>query len=205
MTTAASRPERDKCEAKRTRHGGAPCQLPAGWGTDHVGIGSCKLHGGSTMIHRKNATRVQAQRDITAFGGRSDITAPEALLELVQAKATEVAYWDQRVAELDDNQRAGMLLAKTEQGYGPQGPVNVETKQAGPHVYVAMLHKAQDQLATYSAAAIRAGIDEQLVKIATIQAAWLVPTILQTIALARTQPSLDPQDVARTIIEGAHR
>ncbi len=25
-----------------------PCQLPAGWGTDHVGEGRCKLHGGKT-------------------------------------------------------------------------------------------------------------------------------------------------------------
>lgn len=24
-----------------------PCQLPAGWGTDHVGEGRCKLHGGN--------------------------------------------------------------------------------------------------------------------------------------------------------------
>jgi hypothetical protein len=32
------------CGAK-TRSG-TPCQLPAGWGTDHPGEGRCKLHGG---------------------------------------------------------------------------------------------------------------------------------------------------------------
>ena len=32
------------CEAK-TR-AGTPCRQKAGWGTDHVGMGRCKLHGG---------------------------------------------------------------------------------------------------------------------------------------------------------------
>src|SRR5690606_39090034 len=27
---------------------GTPCQLPAGWGTDHPGSGRCKLHGGAS-------------------------------------------------------------------------------------------------------------------------------------------------------------
>ena len=36
----------DNCGAK-TRSGGK-CQLKAGWGTDHVGEGKCKLHGGAS-------------------------------------------------------------------------------------------------------------------------------------------------------------
>ena len=35
-----------RCEAK-TR-AGTPCQQKAGWGTDHTGIGRCKLHGGKS-------------------------------------------------------------------------------------------------------------------------------------------------------------
>ena len=35
-----------QCGAK-TR-AGTPCTQPAGWGTDHVGWGRCKLHGGAT-------------------------------------------------------------------------------------------------------------------------------------------------------------
>lgn len=36
------------CGAK-TRSG-SPCRRPAGWGTDHHGVGRCKLHGGATPI-----------------------------------------------------------------------------------------------------------------------------------------------------------
>ncbi|USZ69410.1 hypothetical protein NGM10_06655 [Halorussus salilacus] len=35
----------DICGA--TNRHGEPCQQPAGWGTDHVGKGRCKLHGGN--------------------------------------------------------------------------------------------------------------------------------------------------------------
>lgn len=27
---------------------GSPCKLPAGWGTEHIGTGRCKLHGGAS-------------------------------------------------------------------------------------------------------------------------------------------------------------
>ena len=34
------------CEAKNRQ--GKPCKLRAGWGTNHVGHGRCKLHGGKS-------------------------------------------------------------------------------------------------------------------------------------------------------------
>ena len=42
------------CGARR-RQGEGFCRRPAGWGTDHVGVGHCKLHGGSTKSHRTKA------------------------------------------------------------------------------------------------------------------------------------------------------
>lgn len=36
------------CGRKKRDGSGDMCALPAGWGTDHVGDGACKLHGGST-------------------------------------------------------------------------------------------------------------------------------------------------------------
>ena len=35
-----------RCGAKN--RAGKPCQQKAGWGTDHVGTGRCKLHGGAS-------------------------------------------------------------------------------------------------------------------------------------------------------------
>lgn len=38
-----------KCNARR-RGGPGYCQRPAGWGTDHPGVGRCKLHGGDVPV-----------------------------------------------------------------------------------------------------------------------------------------------------------
>ena len=188
---------RATCGAK-TRDGD-PCRNPP-----MSGATRCRMHGGATPRGRAAAERrlaeAEAVRHVTAFGARTDITAPEALLELVQSKAAEVAYWDGRVAELGDDERAGLLLAKTEQGLGPQGPVDTETRQAGPHVFVVMLHKAQDQLAAYSAAAIRAGVDRAMVEAVTLQAAWLLPLLYEAITAARANAE-EPAVIIRGIVE----
>lgn len=188
---------RATCGAK-TRDGD-PCRNPP-----MSGATRCRMHGGATPRGRAAAERrlaeAEAVRQVTAFGARTDVTAPEALLELVQSKAAEVAYWDGRVAELSDDARAGLLTAKTEQGLGPQGPVDTETRQAGPHVFVVMLHKAQDQLAAYSAAAIRAGVDRAMVEAVTLQAAWLLPLLYEAITAARAGAE-EPAVIIRGIVE----
>ena len=188
---------RATCGAK-TRDGD-PCRNPP-----MSGATRCRMHGGATPRGRAAAERrlaeAEAVRHVTAFGARTDITAPEALLELVQSKAAEVAYWDGRVSELGDDERAGLLMAKTEQGLGPQGPVDTETRQAGPHVFVVMLHKAQDQLAAYSAAAIRAGVDRAMVEAVTLQAAWLLPLLYEAITAARAGAE-EPAVIIRGIVE----
>lgn len=167
----------------------------------------CRMHGGSSPNALAAAERrlaaLDAARQVQAWGGRLDVTPPEALLELVQSKAAEVAYWNWLVDGLDQGQRAGLLVAKTEAGLGPQGPVDTTTKQAGPHVYVVLLHKAQDQLVSYSAAALKAGVDQAMVNLATMQAAWLVPFAVRLISEARHDPTVDPQDLIRLALEAA--
>lgn len=46
MSKNTKQPDDNICGAK-TRDG-SPCELKAGWGTDHVGTGKCKLHGGAS-------------------------------------------------------------------------------------------------------------------------------------------------------------
>ena len=128
------------------------------------------------------------------------MSAPEALLELVQTKAAEVEYWRQLVAELEVEERAGMLLARHEEGFGAQGPVDVDTHTAGSHVYLTLLHKAQDQLAAYSVAAIRAGADKAMVEALTMQAAYLLPLLYRVISMARASSDA-PDLIVRAVID----
>lgn len=187
------------CGAK-TRSG-KPCrQRPM------LGQRRCRMHGGSTPVALRAAERriasMEAARQIEVWGGRLDVNPAEALLELVQSKAAEVAYWNWRVAGLDESERAGLLVAETQDGVGPQGPVDTTTRKATPHVFVVMLHKAQDQLASFSAAALRAGVDEALVRLATVQASAVVEFARRAIEVARERPDAAADVILLELVGG---
>src|SRR6188508_531643 len=74
---------------KKTGHeAGLTCRRPAGWGTDHVGIGSCKLHGGRTPTHGTYAATTVARRVAVLYGApREDVDPISGLMEELQRSA----------------------------------------------------------------------------------------------------------------------
>jgi len=57
---------KDRCGGERPQ--GDLCRHVAGWGTDHVGFGECRLHGGSTPAGRRRAEEeLQEQMDNAAM------------------------------------------------------------------------------------------------------------------------------------------
>lgn len=83
------------------------CQLGAGYGTSHVGIGYCKWHGGNTEAGHKFAARtygaslIEKERmNIERFGGDRNlvnITPEEALLEEVRRAVAMVRWLEERI------------------------------------------------------------------------------------------------------------
>ena len=51
----------DYCGANK-RQGEGTCRRPAGWGTAHVGVGRCKLHGGKTPTQEAGAHRTELEQ-----------------------------------------------------------------------------------------------------------------------------------------------
>jgi hypothetical protein len=86
----------------RNRSGG-PCQRPAGWGTDHVGYGRCRLHGGTTPNHVRAAQRQQAAETVASLGLRRDVDPNTAWLEEVHRAAGHVAWLGEVVGGLERN------------------------------------------------------------------------------------------------------
>lgn len=69
MTDPEAAPDRDRyCGGKKRSEEGGNCTRPAGWGTDHVGAGRCKLHGGKTQTHTVAGQRILAERAMKTFG-----------------------------------------------------------------------------------------------------------------------------------------
>lgn len=54
------------CNARK-RQGDGNCHRPAGWGTDHPGVGKCKLHGGMLNGPRIAGKRMLAEKKARAF------------------------------------------------------------------------------------------------------------------------------------------
>lgn len=132
-----------------------PCGRPSGWGTDHVGVGFCKLHDANKVME----ARVNEAKAIVAkFGGRVDMHPAQALLELVQHKAAEVEYWRAKAT----NDEANLVT------YNP-----IEGK-AYKAFHLQMLHEAEDQLAKFSQACVRVGVEEVRVRAMALQGEAIV-------------------------------
>lgn len=160
--TDPQKPRRyDTCGSKLSKGKPGSCTRPAGWGTDHPGIGACKLHGGSTPSHKTAAVKEQARRDVALFAARRDIDPGDALLELVQWTAGEVDYWRQEV-QLLEREELTWGVTKVKEGGDDRGT----TEEAKPHIAYVMYTDASNRLKEYSVAALRAGVEERRVRIA---------------------------------------
>jgi len=78
----------ETCDA--TNRDGDPCGLPAGWGTDHVGEGRCKLHGGASATGEDNPAFKHglfsdhlSEEDREAVDALADLDNAEKLEELI--------------------------------------------------------------------------------------------------------------------------
>jgi hypothetical protein len=90
-------PDAEPCGA--VKDDGTTCQLQAGWGTNHVGYGQCKLHLGSTRNHVKAARREQLMAAAALYGMPRVVDPNEALLEVLYAAA---GSWDFFISEVND-------------------------------------------------------------------------------------------------------
>jgi hypothetical protein len=61
MTRDVQKGAYEKCGAKK-RGGPGLCTRPAGWGTDHAGVGKCKLHGGASPIKHGRYSKIPRER-----------------------------------------------------------------------------------------------------------------------------------------------
>src|SRR5438445_284324 len=104
MSTGSPGPGLDdpKCGSRKRDGSGDTCALPAGWGTDHVGIGKCRLHGGKTRTHQVAAQAEMVRQAVVTYGLPREVDPSQALLEEVHRTAGHVAWLAAKVAQLDE-------------------------------------------------------------------------------------------------------
>ena len=171
-----------QCTAK-AKSTGVQCTRPA-----VLGGKVCYQHGGAAKQVRAAAARRVAAERVRALGydpGAPNVDPAEALLELVSHKAREVAWLRATVDALAHPDAEGdpvleplvWGLVKHETGVGPLGPMDSQVRETRRTVYVQWLHDAEDQLARYATAALKAGVEERRVRIHEAQAGVFVSAI----------------------------
>lgn len=193
MTDAHPADGHGKCGAKG--RSGNPCSRPAGWGTQHVGAGRCKLHGGSTPTHAAAASKELARQACTKLGIPIDTHPAEALLREVCETAGNVQFYRSLVQELPTHPEAPEVDYVDEDGkahytagepgvYGPTYHVSgIATGEAKPHVLVQLYNEERKHLLAATTAALKAGCDAKRVQIEEDKATQLAD-VLRSFAIA---------------------
>lgn len=181
------KPADTKCNA-RTRSG-KYCSRPSGWGTDHIGQGRCKLHGGSTPLHEKAAEIAVAREAVNTLGLSREIHPMEALLEELWRTAGAVQWLGDKVNSIEEEK----LVAPSGGGQGaiPEWKVNV---------WVGFWQAERAHMAKVSKLCLDAGIDERKVKLAEHQGqmiAKVLQAVIDDLELSAKQKELVPELVRK--------
>ena len=157
------------------------CTQAAGWGTDHVGVGRCKLHGGSTPNHIAAAARIQAEQALLraqqTYGLPVDVEPGEALLGLVRVAAGIVAWLGAQISQLQ---------------------VEDLTVDGRAHPLVSLYLEERKHLTQVSKDTLAAGVAERRVRLEEAQGQLLVGLLERIIRRLGADP-MDPavRDIVR--------
>lgn len=129
------------------------CTLSAGWGTDHLGTGRCKFHGGNTKTQRAGARKVQADQEVRAMLAQLDVQPVDDPLTALSLAAGQIVAWQQAVAATVN--RLG------EDGIRYEGAAGAEQLRAE----VGMYERAMDRVEKVLSGIARLDIDARLARI----------------------------------------
>lgn len=187
-----------KCGAKK-RQGEGTCEKSAGWGTPHVGVGRCRLHGGNTRDHVNAGQRELARKAMDTYGLPIEINPVDALLQEVSRTAGHVAWLGERVKALTEAEAiwsTSSVVDKT----ATEFPGVDRTDSATAHAWIQLYQKERAHLVAVAKTAIAAGIAERQVKLAEAQGAMLaqvIRAVLDDLVLTPEQQARVPEIVPR--------
>lgn len=134
------------------------------------------------------------ERAVRTLGLPIDIDPAKALLDEIHWSAGHVAWLRGKVQEISDSDLV-WGRTQTDNGIGPQGPVDMSTEKAGANVWLELYNQERDRFHRVCALALRSGIEERRVKLAESQGdlvAAVVNRILNRLNLSPDQWSAVP-------------
>jgi hypothetical protein len=188
MTDKATRRRHDTCGS--TTKAGGQCRRPAGWGTPHPGVGSCKMHFGNSANGITAAAREELDRDLRGLLAKLGEPEPvENPLLRLRTLAGEIDQW------LDVCRAKVRTL---------DGEFTIETFAQGEQIraivreYTLALERAQKAHADI----VRLNIDDRLVRVQEAHMVMLAAAV--GVMLARAIPA-EFHERARDVLEAELR
>lgn len=179
--------DKTRCGSTKTDGTREPCKNPAGWGTDHVGYGSCKRHAGNAPSQKIFASKLEAREQLMGMGDPIDIDPHTALLDCVRLCAGTVLWLANKI-------RTTESVALLELG-GENGILQ-------PNAWVKLHGEYVDRLARIAKVCIDVGVEERYIAMYEEQGRWLVKAldlIVERIELSDTQRLALPGVMAEVI------
>lgn len=130
-----------------------PCDKVAGWGTNHVGSGPCRDHGGKLQTVDQHHQDIKAREVIKTLGLPLEVNPAQALLNLVHEAAGNVEWYRIKVSELGDKITV---------------PDRIKTEEV--KAVLRAYNEERDRLAKYAKLCVEIGIADRLVRIEEKQA-----------------------------------
>lgn len=165
------RPDDWYCPAT-SKQTGKRCGARAGSGTDHVGHGLCRHHGGRSPGGKKQAQRSEARHLVAVYGLPVTTDPAQALLDEIARTAGHVAWLGAQIERIGgddpDNLIRGTRSVKRAVG-GVNG--DTTTTEVGPavHLWLQLYQQERKHLVGVCAAALHAGVEERRVQLAEQQ------------------------------------
>jgi hypothetical protein len=178
-----------KCVARRKRDGEA-CTQWALKGSD-----KCRQHAGISAPDRT------IRKTLATYGLPRDITPAAALLEEVRYAAGHVAWLRGKVAELEPDALV-WGVSETVTKTATEHPGTDQAERAALNIWLEAYHRERRYLLDVSKAALAAGVEERLVRVAEAygtQLAGAVLTILGQLQLTEPQRAIAGQVVPDTL------
>lgn len=189
----------NRCTA-RTRNG-KQCKNPP-----IRGATTCRMHGAAAPQVKAKAQKrwqqQQAAKALARLGEPQHIDPTTALLDLIRTKAGEVAWYRHKISELTTDHELIWGTQKHTETASTMGPSESTTTGPQAHMWLQLMHKAEDQLARFSTEALRAGIEERRIRLEEQQAEVLAHFAQELMA---TLHYPDQDAYTRAVMDTLHR
>lgn len=164
--------DKPKCGAqKRQGAPGETCTFVAGWGTDHVGTGRCRLHGGNTRNQRAAARAEQVEQQARALLASLDVTPIDNPFTALATLAGQAVAWQETIASIVN--KLGDRIRY--EGAGGNEQLRAE---------IALYERAMDRCAQVLGLIARLNIEDRMARVSEQQAEIVVSAIEAALASA---------------------